>query len=210
MAKGRHFIVGTGGHATVVLDAWSQGIDHGAAEELILLDQFAERNGDFLLERPILAPFDPKIVAQGLFHLAIGDNLVRRRLYDELVSAGGRPFSICHPRGIVSHHALIASGVFVAANAIIAPRAQVSTGTIVNHGAVVDHDCIVGAFCHIAPTASLGGNVHLGASVLVGAGANILPGVVVGEGARIGAGAVVTRDVAPHVTISGIPAAQRG
>jgi UDP-2-acetamido-3-amino-2,3-dideoxy-glucuronate N-acetyltransferase len=40
----------------------------------------------------------------------------------------------------------------------------------------------------------------------LGSGAVILGGVTVGEGAVVGAGAVVTRDVPPHATVTGVPA----
>ena len=40
----------------------------------------------------------------------------------------------------------------------------------------------------------------------IGSNATILCGITIGEGATIGAGAVVTRDVAPHTTVSGVPA----
>ena len=48
--------------------------------------------------------------------------------------------------------------------------------------------------------------VTIGSDVWIGGGAIILPGVKVGDDAVIGAGAVVTRDVAPGVTVAGIPA----
>ncbi len=48
--------------------------------------------------------------------------------------------------------------------------------------------------------------VTIGDDVWIGGGAIILPGVTVGGGAIIGAGAVVTRDVAPGVTVAGNPA----
>jgi acetyltransferase-like isoleucine patch superfamily enzyme len=42
--------------------------------------------------------------------------------------------------------------------------------------------------------------------VWIGSGAVICDGVRVGEGAVVGAGAVVTRDVAPHTLVAGVPA----
>jgi UDP-2-acetamido-3-amino-2,3-dideoxy-glucuronate N-acetyltransferase len=46
--------------------------------------------------------------------------------------------------------------------------------------------------------------VQRGASI--GSGATILSGVTIGTGALVGAGAVVTRDVAAHTTVAGVPA----
>ncbi len=40
----------------------------------------------------------------------------------------------------------------------------------------------------------------------IGSNATILCGLTIGEGAVVGAGAVVTRDVAPHTTVAGVPA----
>lgn len=46
----------------------------------------------------------------------------------------------------------------------------------------------------------------VGRGATIGSGAVILCGVTIGEGALIGAGAVVTKDVAPGVTVAGVPA----
>jgi acetyltransferase-like isoleucine patch superfamily enzyme len=46
--------------------------------------------------------------------------------------------------------------------------------------------------------------IHKGASI--GANATILPSIEIGAGAMVGAGAVVTKSVAPNVTVVGNPA----
>lgn len=51
--------------------------------------------------------------------------------------------------------------------------------------------------------------VTLGANVWIGGGAILLPGVRIGDGAIVGAGAVVSRDVAPGQTVTGMPARAR-
>ncbi len=48
--------------------------------------------------------------------------------------------------------------------------------------------------------------VTVGQQVWIGGGAILLPGITVGDGAIIGAGSVVTRNVAPGVTVAGNPA----
>ncbi len=52
--------------------------------------------------------------------------------------------------------------------------------------------------------------VVIGSDVWIGHGAIILPGVTIGNGAVIGAGSVVTKDVASHAIVVGVPAAQIG
>jgi acetyltransferase-like isoleucine patch superfamily enzyme len=48
--------------------------------------------------------------------------------------------------------------------------------------------------------------VTVGDYVFIGTRAMVLPGVTIGEGAAVAAGAVVTRDVAPHMIVAGVPA----
>jgi sugar O-acyltransferase (sialic acid O-acetyltransferase NeuD family) len=75
----------------------------------------------------------------------------------------------------------------------------------------VEHDCVIGDYVTFAPGVKCNGNVHIGDHSYIGAGAVIRQGrpgapLVIGEGAVVGMGAVVTRDVAPGVTVAGNPA----
>jgi len=70
----------------------------------------------------------------------------------------------------------------------------------------VDHDCQIGDHVHIAPGAALSGSVMMGEGCHVGVGATVMQGKTIGQGAVVGAGAVVVDDVAPGVTVYGVPA----
>lgn len=48
--------------------------------------------------------------------------------------------------------------------------------------------------------------VEIGHDVWIGHGAIVMPGIRIGHGAVVAAGAVVTRDVAPHAIVAGVPA----
>ena len=200
------FLVGAGGHGLVVLDAIERA--EGALQGVYIFDQSESRIGQKALDL-IVQRFDPAANMKGRrFHVCIGGNTARARLFGVLAEAGGIPATVIHPMATIARSAIVGSGSFVAARGIVAPDAVVGEGVIINHGTVVDHECIVGKFCHIAPGATLAGNVRVGDRVMVGAGANILPGLRIGDDAIIGAGAVVTTEVPSKTTYVGVPARQ--
>lgn len=105
----------------------------------------------------------------------------------------------------------------------IHPGARIGRRFVIDHGAGV----VIGETAEIADDVTLYHDVTLGgiapavdsraqvdvkrhptlkSGVIIGAGAQILGPIVIGEQARVGANSVVTRDVAPGVTATGIPA----
>lgn len=198
------YLVGAGGHAKVVLDALlSSGT---LAYDVRVRDGAQQLQGQLLLGYPIEVPAIAAEMEGQSFHLAIGNNQARQRLFAALVDMKAVALSIVHEASSVSRFARIGDGSFVAAQAVVAAAAVLGHSVIINHGAVVDHDCEVGDFSHIAPSAALSGGVVVGSGVLVGAGAKILPGLRVGDNAVIGAGAVVTANVGAGETWVGVPA----
>lgn len=190
-------IIGSGGHASVVIDAARLEYPHQTLE--------------------VFDTYHPNRVIEGLtvcqtlstnpwIHVAIGANSVRQHTAITLGQQGKQLYSVIHPRAVIAASASLNPGCFVAANAIIAPNATVGMGCIINHNAVVDHDNTIGDWTHIAPNATLGGNVTIGIGCLIGAGAVILPGMTIGDNVTVGAGAVVTHPVLSNQTVVGVPA----
>lgn len=146
------------------------------------------------------------IKAHGCF-IAVGDNQMRRKIYNSLQKHNIAPGNAIHPTAVIDASANIATaGVMIAANAAINPLASVATGAICNTGCIIEHECVVGEFAHIGPGAVLCGNVKIGDGTFVGANAVIKQGITVGKNAIIGAGAVVVKDVQDNATVIGVPA----
>lgn len=197
-------LVGSGGHARVVFDSLGYGC---------LVTVYDEGSIDLsrwgaIAEGLVFKEFElPKINSSKEFHVAIGDNVVRKRLCETLLAHSLCLVSVVSSLAIVDFSGVsIGDGCFLAAGSLIASDSRIGVGTIINHNASVDHDCKVGDYCHIAPASTLCGGVLIEDGCLIGAGAVVLPGLKIGSKSVVGAGAVVVSDLPPNSCAKGVPA----
>lgn len=200
--------VGAGGHAKVLMDILRQD---GRYEIVGLVDPrlvgqsiagVAVMGGDEQLEHFRTQGVTAAFIGIG----GVGDNTLRRRVYEQVRAAGFVVVNAVHPRAIVAPSVHLDSGIAIMAGAILNPDTHLGDNVIVNTGAIVDHDCHIGAHTHISPGAVLAGGVRTGVSAHIGVGATVRQGIVVGDGAVVGAGAVVIRNVPPGEVVVGVPA----
>jgi sugar O-acyltransferase (sialic acid O-acetyltransferase NeuD family) len=198
-------LIGYSGHAFVVygiLNAAGKKITgYCDNEEKIYnpfaLQYFGKENSDTALTA----------MEQYGFFIAIGDNVIREKIFKAVSNQNLHPANAIHPSSVTDSSAFIAAhGVMIAANATINPLAKIGTGAICNSGCIIEHECVIGNFAHIAPGAVLCGNVKVGNNSFVGANAVIKQGIVIGNNVMIGAGAVVIKDVPDNTTVIGVPA----
>jgi UDP-perosamine 4-acetyltransferase len=205
------FVVGTGGHARVVIDT---AVAQGRAVVAVVDELSATAGADesLMLGVPVFIgkgalsdvlqrwPDAPAVVA-------IGDCRIRERVSQELAAQNVLlADAIVHPMAWVSPHAIVAPNSVVMAGAIVQTGAHIGSGVIINTRASVDHDCHIGDYAHIAPGATLAGDVRVGARSFVGTGASIIPGIQIGDDVLIGAGATVVNAVASASRVAGVPA----
>ena len=98
---------------------------------------------------------------------------------------------------------------------IVSPNAAIGRYFHCNYHSYVAHDCVIGDFVTFAPGVKCNGTVTIEDHAYIGSGAVIKqsqPGrpLVIGRGAIVGMGAVVTKSVAPGVTVVGNPARPLG
>ena len=199
------WVIGSGGHAKVVIDAARAS---GRFEIAGLLDDDERHRGTTVLGVLVLGAVDAEtITTLGAEHavIAIGANAVRARIaarLNGLVSWA----SVVHPTASIAPDASVGPGSVVMAGAIVQPDCVIGAHVILNTAASVDHDGTLGDYCHVGPGSHLAGNVRVGEGALLGVGTSVIPGCVIGAWSTVGAGAVVVRDLPPWVTASGVPA----
>ncbi|EQB91568.1 acetyltransferase [Elizabethkingia anophelis] len=185
-------IIGYSGHAFVVLDA--------AREADINIEYYCE-----LSETPF-NPFHLKYLGNerntdfdwnviDSFVIGIGDNNIRKKIAEFIISRNKEILNIIHPTSVISRFANFGTGNFVAANVIINALAKVGSFCILNTGCIVEHECIVEDGAHIAPGVVLAGNVNIGENSFIGANTVIKQGVVIGKNVIVGAGSVVVKNI---------------
>ncbi len=201
----RHLLViGAGGHAAVVIEVaraagWIPvaALDPGQQTDILGVPV---RGGDDQIEA-VLATGEIDAAT-----VAIGSNMLRRKLALKLRSLSCSLPPIIHPSAIVSPSAWIGPGTVVMAGAVINARARIGEDCIVNTGAIIEHDCQLGSGVHAAPRSVMGGTCRLGENTLFGIGASARPGTTIGARVVVGAGSVVVSTIPDGVTVVGNPA----
>lgn len=140
----------------------------------------------------------------------------------------GREVRIFHPDLVnlygcsIGDETRIGTFVEVQAGAIIGARCKISSHSFVCEGVTIEDEVFIGHGVMFTndkyPRATTADGrpqgpadwtvqtTRIGQGASIGSNATILSGITIGAGAIVGAGAVVTRDVAPHAVVAGVPA----
>ena len=204
----RTVVLGSGGHAKVVLDIL---LDRGEVDLAGCVT--ADAGISSLLGVPVLGADDalPGLLSSGVTHafIAVGENRVRAKLQRRVQSLGFSLVNAISTHAVLSTRVKMGLGIVIMPGAVVNVDTIVGDGAIINTGATVDHDGHIGAFAHIGPGSSLAGNVTVGEGAFLGAGTTVIPQRSIGAWTTAGAGAVIVKDLPDGVVAVGVPARVR-
>ncbi len=136
---------------------------------------------------------------------SIGNNSLRRRLYQMVLGYGFTVPSIVDATAIIAQDAIIEEGCYIGKGAILNSGSRIGKCAIINTGAIIEHDCLIGKFAHISPGTVLCGQVDVGNNSHVGAGSVVRQQIQIGNDVLIGAGSVVVNNIPDNVKAYGNP-----
>lgn len=201
----RLIIIGAGGHGKVAADCAEamQCFDSIAFLDVDTSRSRVANTWDLLGHANDWCNFNDSDVC---WFVAIGNNQIRRRELEQILSTGANVVTLIHPSAVVSPYSQIGLGTLVCANSVINPFTQIGIGCILNTASSIDHDNVIGDFVHIAPGCHLAGDVQVGNGSFLGIATTVIQGLKIGQNVRTGAGSVVVRDIPNDAFALGVPA----
>lgn len=156
-----------------------------------------------------IGPLDDLAFVDAAYVLCLGWPWTRHAV-GRRIGERARPASpIVHPAADVGVGVELGPGSVVLGNSHLSPFVRLGAHAVVSYIASIGHDSTFGDHASVMPNAAVSGGVTGGHRVLVGTGAAVREGACLGDDVRIGAGAAVIGDVAPGLTVVGVPARPR-
>ncbi|MBX2894274.1 MAG: acetyltransferase [Cyclobacteriaceae bacterium] len=138
--------------------------------------------------------------------VAIADPVIKSRVVSQINNVNISFPTLIHPTATIGMNVQLGVGSVITAGCHLTIDIKIGEHVLVNLSSTIGHDAFIGSYSSIMPGVHISGFVEIEKLVLVGTGASILQNIQIGEGARIGAGAIVTKPVAQHSTVMGVPA----
>lgn len=186
------YIYGSGGHSLVCADI-AQKCSYTDIE---FIDDF--KDGFKSLE-------DIKDNTDIPFFVAIGNNTVRKELFDTLKKNSFQIISLVDPSAVIAKNVTLGEGCLIMPNVVLNTQAKIGDGVILNTSCVIEHENIIENFVHISPSVSLAGNVIVKANTHIGIGSVSIQGISIGQDCIIGAGSVIVKNIPDNVKAYGNP-----
>ncbi|MDD4975467.1 MAG: acetyltransferase [Bacteriovorax sp.] len=202
-------VVGSGGHAKVVIDI----IEQIGNYKIVGITTNDLNIGSSFFGYPILGTDDilPDYKKKGIRKIAIGvggftDNKLRKAIYQNIELMGFEIETLVHPSAIISPRAKIGIGCVIFSGVVINTDVVLGNNVVIATRSSIDHDTNIEDHALVSAGVTIGANDLVGEGALIAIGSVIVSGKKIGKNCLIAAGAVVVSDVADRARFAGVPA----
>ena len=126
--------------------------------------------------------------------IAVGDNKLRKRIWEESKAKGYTLRTWIHPQSILTK-CTVGEGSIIFENNTIQPFAEVGKGCILWSGIDIAHHAKIGDFSYIAPHACIAGYAKLGEGCWMGVNSCVRDNVAIHPWNTVAMGACVTKNI---------------
>lgn len=142
-------IIGAGGHGKVLAEIVKQNnnslnlgfVDDGIEKETVVFDSIT-------CWGTVNELITKQISVDGVV-VGIGNNEIRKKIVQQLKTAGIPIESVVHPSVQIASSTVIGKGVAILQGAVISTLVHVEEGAIIDVGVVVNHEATVKSFAHL-------------------------------------------------------------
>ena len=160
----------------------------------------------------ILGSFDDLFSKESLdgmsFLLTMGDNDIRTKLSERIITKGGNVPTLVHPMTVISRFANVSPvGVYILPFTFVQADSCIGKNTILLSHVNISHNTIIGNSCFIAGGATIGAYTTMEDYVFIGQGALSISGKVekIGKYAYVGARSLITKSIPSRTLVIGSP-----
>ena len=207
--KSQCVVFGAGGHSRSVIFA----LRRAGINPLWAIDTVSKKEDEHILGVPVKVDSDLirllKSMDVSTVYLAIGDNSLRQKYFEELRLEKYLLPNFQAISAIVSEDIQWGEGNIVLEKAYIGPESHLGDNNIINTGAIIEHQCKIGSHNHLAPGALLAGSVIIGDGNFLGLGSGVIPQIKIGAQVTLGAMGLLRSHTPENGTYVGVPARKK-
>jgi len=189
-------VIGLGGHARFVIATLLKS--HISIKGLISVESEYDDKEKILNMEIIGSLSDLSLLFDDGFKnifLAIGDNKLREKLFNQYLKCGFLFPTLVHPESSIDSSAVIGIGNIIGPRAVIGANVNIGNNNIINTSSVIEHESVINNNSHIAPGSVICGRVKIGNQVLVGANSTLIENIIIADNTIIGAGSTVVKSI---------------
>ena len=201
-------VVGTGGHAKVVIDILQlMGI-----YEIIGVTSVSMKKGLPFCGYPVIGEdSDIKSYNRKEFCIAMGlggftNNNLRTKVYNYFKELGFHFCNVIHPSVVFSSSSIIGEASVLFPGVVINTDVTIGNNTIIATGSTIDHETRIGNNVLVSAGVTIGAYVNIEDNCVIALGAKVVSGITVKKENLIAAGAVVVKNTLENQSLFGLPA----